>query len=88
MKIADGEYGWLHLNWFRDNNIAEAWKLVCGPIDPTSYGFLLRGRAGRGWVISTDVLGFQPIATLPKPLSVADAKSAAKAVLLSMKEKV
>jgi hypothetical protein len=83
MKITDGEYGWVHLNWFRDNNIAEAWKLVCGPTDPTSYGFLLRGKAGRGWVISNDVLGFQPIATLPKTLSAANAQSAAKLMLLA-----
>lgn len=76
------EYEWVHLNWSRIPDVADAWKLVPMGL-PNSYGLLLKC-VGK-WEV-TDGFTTRPITSLPRTMPLAEAMNAAKLILLSLKQ--
>jgi hypothetical protein len=79
MKLAHDEYGWVKLSTQRTS---QTWKLVRGSSD-TNYGML--SKWALQWVVFIYGTG-ELVAELPRTLNSADAKAAAKLILLSLKQ--
>jgi hypothetical protein len=86
--MSDDEYYWVSVSWYTGHaGVCEAFKLTRGRTNPQSHGTLVRGnKANPGWhimppgVYTTE----NPITVLPARTSRADAKAAAKVIILSV----